>query len=80
MKCVYYGMGELRNRAPVQCGHVYIVFLFFFLKKRKAAGILHTPLPFLTCCYSCTAVHLCSKVSYNVALKLWICEEAPLPI
>lgn len=64
MKCVYYGTGEVRNGAQVQCGHVYIVLK----KKRQAAGILHT-LPLLTCCYSCTAVHLCSKVSDNVALS-----------
>lgn len=53
MECVYYGTGELRNRAQVQCGHVYIVCLFFF-KGRLPAFYTHTALShlllFLHCC------------------------------
>lgn len=50
MKCVYYGTGEVRKGAQVQCGHVYIV-------KKKKAGCRHFThsalshfLFFLHCC------------------------------
>jgi len=41
MKCVYYGTGEVRKGAQVQCGHVYIV-----KKKKGRLPAFYTLCPF----------------------------------
>jgi len=74
MKCVYYGTGEVRKGAQVQCGHVYIV------KKKKKGRLpaFYTLCPFSLFVLLALLFICVQKFQTNVALQLWICE-APLP-
>lgn len=76
MKCVYYGTGELRNRAQVQCGHVYNVC---FLKKADCRHFTHIHCPF-SLVVILALMFICVQMFQTMLLfRLWICDEAPLP-